>query len=181
MKNRFKSACASLPLCGIADHPPPSPPQPPLPPSLNCRYFHEMPWVALDFEQRELKVAAAAAVCWSYLRRPLCCTRGAPYSPQSPGDSEQGFQSGGHPHAGSRRSQDRWVSGAGFESLNLLLRALLLISFLQGSSRRRAALKSSRALLHSPGPSAHCRHFAMNPSKTSRGAETRHHKIKAEI
>ena len=140
-----------------------------------------MPWVALDFEQRELKVAAAAAVCWSYLRRPLCCTRGAPYSPQSPGDSEQGFQSGGHPHAGSRRSQDRWVSGAGFESLNLLLRALLLISFLQGSSRRRAALKSSRALLHSPGPSAHCRHFAMNPSKTSRGAETRHHKIKAEI
>jgi len=33
-------------------------------------YFHEMPWVALDFEQRDLKVGAAAAV---WRTRCGCC------------------------------------------------------------------------------------------------------------
>jgi hypothetical protein len=28
----------------------------------SCRYFHEMPWVALDYAQRELKVAMVAVV-----------------------------------------------------------------------------------------------------------------------
>ena len=30
----------------------------------SCRYFHEMPWVALDYAQRELKVAnGGSGVC----------------------------------------------------------------------------------------------------------------------
>ena len=28
----------------------------------SCRYFHEMPWVALDYAQRELEVAMVAVV-----------------------------------------------------------------------------------------------------------------------
>lgn len=52
-----KLACDSLLLCDTT----PSVPPPPVA-HVACRYFHEMPWVALDFGQRELKVAAAAAV-----------------------------------------------------------------------------------------------------------------------
>ena len=67
-----------------------------------------MPWVALDFGQRELKVAAAAAVCGLALhtswRVPLCCIWRR--LPRISGDSEQGVQRGGYPHAGADRPKD---------------------------------------------------------------------------